>query len=67
MNGGNPWPQQNTPVVFPPGMMPVDGPPPAANGGTDSRPEGQVQRSDNQEPCHDYHSMSTIPIGQRTP
>ena len=56
MNGGTPWPQQTAPGMFPPDMMLMNGPPPAANGGADSQPEGQAQRNDNQEPCYDYHS-----------
>ena len=66
MNGGNPWPQQNAPGVFPPGMTPMNGPPPAVNGGTDSRTEGQAQRNDNQEPCYDYHSTPTTSFDQCT-
>jgi len=66
MKGGNPWPQQNTSTFPPPGMIPMNGPPPTANGGTDSRPEGQVQHNENQEPCYDYHSTSTTSIVQRT-
>lgn len=66
MNGGNLWPQQNAPGMIPPSMIPMNGPPPVANGGADSRPEGQARSNDNQEPCHDYHSTSTSPIEQCT-
>ena len=67
MNGGNPWPQQNAPGMFPPGMIPTNGLPLTANGGPpDSQPEGQPKLNDNQEPCYDYHSMSTSAIDQCT-